>query len=456
MLIVLLILAVAFIVVSTTKFKLHPFLALIFAAIGFGLLSGMPFAEIVSSVNSGFGDIVGHIGLVIVIGCIIGTFLEESGGAYVMAQGIVRLAGKKRVPLAMLIVGCFISIPVYADSGFVILSPLNKAITKKAGVSLACTAIALSLGLTITHCLVPPTPGPVAATAILGADLGLVILIGLIVSAFVAAESYFFVTRYASRTYIDPDPDGEITMEEDDAKDKPSALRSFLPVVPLVLIVFKSISDFPGAPFGEGVAASVLRFVGEPVVALIIGMILSFFLPKKFDRELLSTTGWVGKSLTSAAVIIMITAAGGSFGMILRNSGIADILGESLAGANVGIWLPFIIAAALKSAQGSSTVAIVTTASLIAPMMEALGFVSPVGRALAVMSLCSGAMVMSHVNDSFFWVVTQLSGMNVKTGCKLHGIGTLLGGLTAMLVVWIGYMICRAVPPNWWADVRAA
>lgn len=442
MLIVLLILAVAFIVVSTTKFKLHPFLALIFAAIGFGLLSGMPFAEIVSSVNSGFGDIVGHIGLVIVIGCIIGTFLEESGGAYVMAQGIVRLAGKKRVPLAMLIVGCFISIPVYADSGFVILSPLNKAITKKSGISLACTAIALSLGLTITHCLVPPTPGPVAATAILGADLGLVILIGLIVSVFVAAESYFFVTRYASRTYIDPDPGGEITVEEDDAKDKPSALRSFLPVVvPLVLIVFKSISDFPGAPFGEGVAASVLRFIGEPVVALIIGMILSFFLPKKFDRELLSTTGWVGKSLTSAAVIIMITAAGGSFGMILRNSGIADILGESLAGANVGIWLPFIIAAALKSAQGSSTVAIVTTASLIAPMMEALGFVSPVGKALAVMSLCSGAMVMSHVNDSFFWVVTQLSGMNVKTGCKLHGLGTLLGGLTAMLVVWIGYMI---------------
>ena len=442
MLIVLLILAVAFIVVSTTKFKLHPFLALIFAAIGFGLLSGMPFAEIVSSVNSGFGDIVGHIGLVIVIGCIIGTFLEESGGAYVMAQGIVRLAGKKRVPLAMLIVGSFISIPVYADSGFVILSPLNKAITKKSGISLACTAIALSLGLTITHCLVPPTPGPVAATAILGADLGLVILIGLIVSMFVAAESYFFVTRYASRTYIDPDPDGEITVEEDDAKDKPSALRSFLPVVvPLVLIVFKSISDFPGAPFGEGVAASVLRFIGEPVIAMIIGMILSFFLPKKFDRELLSTTGWVGKSLTSAAVIIMITAAGGSFGMILRNSGIADILGESLAGANVGIWLPFIIAAALKSAQGSSTVAIVTTASLIAPMMEALGFVSPVGKALAVMSLCSGAMVMSHVNDSFFWVVTQLSGMNVKTGCKLHGLGTLLGGLTAMLVVWIGYMI---------------
>ncbi|HCZ22205.1 MAG TPA: gluconate transporter [Rikenellaceae bacterium] len=442
MLVVLLILAVAFIVVSTTKGKVHPFLALIFAAIGFGLLSGMPFEEIVGSVNEGFGDIVGHIGLVIVIGCIIGTFLEESGGAYVMAQGIVRLAGKKRIPLAMLIVGCFISIPVYADSGFVILSPLNRAITKKSGISLACTAIALSLGLTITHCLVPPTPGPVAAAAILGADLGLVILIGLIISVFVAAESYFFVTKYAAKTYIDPDPNGEITVEEDNSKDAPSAIRSFMPVViPLVLIVLKSISDFPGAPFGEGVTADVLDFIGEPVIALLIGMVLSFFLPKKFERELLSTTGWVGKSLTSAAVIIMITAAGGSFGMVLRNSGIADILGESLAGANFGIWLPFVIAAALKSSQGSSTVAIVTTASLIAPMMDVLGFVTPIAKAFAVMSLCSGAMVMSHVNDSFFWVVSQLSSMNVKTGFKFHGLGTLLAGLTAMIIVWIGYMI---------------
>lgn len=442
MLIVFLILAVAFIVVSTTKFKLHPFLALIVAAIGFGLLSGMPLNTIVSSVNEGFGDIVGHIGLVIVIGCIIGTFLEESGGAYVMARGIVKLSGERRVPLAMLIVGYFISIPVYADSGFVILSPLNKAITKKAGLSLACTAIALSLGLTITHCLVPPTPGPVAAAAILGADLGLVILLGLIVSIFVAAESYFFVTRYASKTYIDPDPKGEISIDDARQGSAPSALKSFMPVViPLVLIVLKSVSDFPSAPFGEGTFKDVIGFIGEPVMALLVGMVLAFFLPARFEKDLLSTGGWVGKALTSAAVIIMITAAGGAFGMVLRNSGIAEMLGSSLADAKIGIWLPFIIAAALKTSQGSSTVAIVTTASLLAPMMDILGFVSPLAKALSVMSLCAGAMVMSHVNDSFFWVVTQLSGMNIKTGYKLHGLGTLLGGLTAMLAVWVIFMI---------------
>lgn len=442
MLIILLLIAVAFIVISTTKFKLHPFLALLLAALGYGLLSGMPLDSIVSSVNSGFGDIVGHIGIVIVVGCIIGTFLEESGGAYMMARSIVKLAGEKRVTLAMLIVGYFISIPVYADSGFVILSPLNKALTKKAGLSLACTAIALSLGLTITHCLVPPTPGPIAATAILDADLGIVILIGVAVSLVVAATAYLFVIKYASRTYIDPDPDYCVNEMEDKVKDAPSALKSFVPIlVPLMLIILKSVSDFPTAPFGDGWFHKLVGFIGEPVVALLIGMLLSFFLPKKLSLDMLSTSGWVGKSLSSAAVIIMITAAGGSFGMVLRNSGIADVLGTALSGASLGIWLPFIIAAALKTSQGSSTVAIVTTASLISPMMDALGFVSPLAKALAVMSLCSGAMVISHVNDSFFWVVTQLSGMNIKTGYKLHSAGTFLCGLTAMLAVWVAYMI---------------
>ena len=157
MFVVYLLIAIVFIVVSTTKFKLHPFLALIFAALGYGLLSGMEFSDIVASVNNGFGNIVGYIGIVIIIGCIIGTFLEESGGAYIMARSVIRFSGEKRVPLAMLILGYIISIPVYADSGFVILSPLNKALTKRAGLSLACTVIALSLGLTITHCLVTDT-----------------------------------------------------------------------------------------------------------------------------------------------------------------------------------------------------------------------------------------------------------------------------------------------------------
>ena len=436
MLIVLLILAIAFIVISTTKFKLHPFLALIIAAIFYGLFSGIPLDQIIASVNNGFGNTISSIGIVIVIGCIIGTFLEESGGAYVMARSVLKLVGEKRVPLAMLLLGYFISIPVYADSGFVILTPLNRALSKKAGITLAASACALGLGLTITHCLVPPTPGPIAAAGIMGADLGLVILMGITASILPLLIAWLFVTKWATRIYIDPAPEEDDQKIVEKVKDAPSAGKSFLPVViPLMLIVLKSVSSFPSAPFGTGTFAKILGFIGEPVTALLIGMVLAFTLPKKFDKEMLSTTGWVGKALSSAAIIIMITAAGGSFGMILRDSGIADVLGDALSKYNLGIWLPFIIAAALKTAQGSSTVSIITTASIIAPLMTVMGFVSPLEKAVLVTALCSGAMIVSHVNDSFFWVVTQMSGMNVKTGYKLHTLGTLLCGFGAMLTM---------------------
>ena len=442
MLIILLIAAIAFIVISTTKFKLHPFLALIIAAIGYGLCAGIPLDKIISSVNNGFGSTVSSIGIVIVVGCIIGTFLEESGGAYVMARSVLKLVGEKRVPLAMLILGYFISIPVYADSGFVILTPLNRALSKKAKITLASSACALGLGLTITHCLVPPTPGPIAAAGIMEADLGLVILTGIAASILPLLVAWLFVTKWASRTYIDPSPNETDADIEKKVAEAPSAARSFLPIiVPLVLIVLKSLSSFPSAPFGTGTFAKIIGFIGEPVTALLIGMVLTFTLPKKFDREMISSTGWVGKALTSAAIIIMITAAGGSFGMILRDSGIADVLGDSLSSLNLGIWLPFLIAAALKTAQGSSTVAIITTASIIAPLMGVMGFVAPLEKAILVTALCSGAMVVAHVNDSFFWVVTQMSGMSIKTGYKLHTLGTLLCGLTAMLPMCLLYAI---------------
>src|SRR5574344_922326 len=222
MLIILLLVAIIFIVISTTKFKLHPFLALLFAAIGFGLFSGMPLSEIITSVNNGFGNTVGSIGIVIVLGCIIGTFLEESGGAYIMARSMMRLAGEKRVPLVMLVLGYFISIPVFADSGFVILTPLNKALSKKAKITLAASAIALSLGLTITHCLVPPTPGPIAAAGILGADLGMVILTGLVASIFPFLIALLFVTRYATKIYIDPSPNEDENKIVEKVKKAPS------------------------------------------------------------------------------------------------------------------------------------------------------------------------------------------------------------------------------------------
>ncbi len=437
LLIILIILSVLLIVVATSKFRVHPFLALLFVALFFGLASGMPLDTIVQSINDGFGKTIGSIGIVIIAGVIIGTFLEQSGGAYAMANRILKLTGKKQVPLTMSIIGYFVSIPVFADSGFVILSPLNKALSKEAKISLAGSASALVLGLSVTHVLVPPTPGPIAAAGILEADLGMVIMLGVLTSIPVLLVGWLYASKIASRLYIDPDPEISPAEIEEKLKTAPSAFKSFIPILlPIFLIVLKSVSDFPTTPFGTGMSKEIIGFIGNPVVALMIGILIAFTLPKKFDTKMLSTTGWVGKALQNAAIIILITGAGGAFGMVLRNSGIADVMGESLSGMKIGILLPFLIAAAIKSAQGSSTVSLITTASLIAPMMVSLGFDSTMARALVVLSIGAGSLVVSHANDSMFWIFTQMTNMTVKQGFRIHTLGTLVIGCAAALIIW--------------------
>lgn len=437
-LITLLLLSVLFIVLSTTQLKLHPFVALLLAAFGFGLLSGMPLDSIVKSITDGFGATLGYIGIVIIAGTIIGKFLEKSGGAYTMAESILKITGKKNVPFAMSIIGYIVSVPVFCDSGFVILSPLNKALSKNAKISLAGSAIALSLGLYATHTMVPPTPGPIAAAGILQADLGQVILLGLVVSIPALMVGWLFSIKVASRIYIDPAPELSETQIQKKMAEAPAAYKAFIPIVlPIILIVLKSIADFPTNPFGEGMLKVIFGFIGHPVTALLIGVIIAFTLPKKFDKKMLSSSGWVGEALTTGAIIILITGAGGSFGRVLQNSEIADVLGKNIANANLGMWLPFLIAAAIKSAQGSSTVAIITAASLMAPLMDSLGFDSAFGRSITVIAIGAGAMVVSHVNDSYFWIVSQLSNMDVKTGYKLQTVGTLVEGVTAATIVWV-------------------
>ena len=438
LLILLIVLSVVLIVIATSRFKVHPFLALLFIAVFFGLASGMPLASIVESVNDGFGKTIGSIGIVIIAGVIIGTFLEQSGGAYAMASRILKITGKKQVPLTMSIIGYFVSIPVFADSGFVILSPLNKALSKEAKISLAGSASALVLGLSVTHVLVPPTPGPIAAAGILEADLGLVIMLGILTSIPVMLSGWLYASRIASRVFIDPDPEISPAEIKEKLKTAPSAFKSFVPILlPIFLIVLKSVAEFPTTPFGTGMMKEIVSFIGNPVIALMIGILIAFTLPRKFDRAMLSTTGWVGKALQNAAIIILITGAGGAFGMVLRNSGIAEVMGDSLAGMKIGILLPFLIAAAIKSAQGSSTVSLITTASLVAPMMISLGFDSNMARALVVLSIGAGSLVVSHANDSMFWIFTQMSNMSVRQGFRIHTLGTLVLGCSAALVIWI-------------------
>lgn len=433
--------AVLLIIWMTTRLKVHPFLVLLIVSMGYGAFAGMSLESLVSAVNEGFGRTMGKIGLIIVLGVMIGAFLEHTGGARAIAEKTLSWIGSKRIPLAMGVLGYIVSIPVFADSGFMLLDPLGKSMSRKTGVSITGAAIALGLGLMVSHTLVPPTPGPIAAAGILGADLGLVILFGLPVSLLALAVSVWFASRVASKTFIAPKPlvESETRLDarpDPDTEYRPSFFLALLPIAaPILLIVLKSV-------FGNQSALQTgfsvwIDFFGEPVIALMIGLLLCLFLPRKLNTHMLASDGWVGKAIRDSASILLITGAGGIFGTVLQESGIAETLGNRLVTYNLGIFLPFVLAAVLKTAQGSSTVALITAASILFPMMPALGLETEVQKALAVVALGAGSSVISHANDSFFWVVTQMSGMDVRTGYKLFGGGTFLLGTSAAIGVFI-------------------
>lgn len=433
----LLFIAIVFIILLTSRFQWHPFIALLIVSLGYGFAVGLSTEELIQSLQDGFGTTLGSIGMIIVAGLIIGTFVEESGGAHVIANFFVKIFGAKRIHWAIGCMGYLISIPVFADSGFVILTPLNKALTKKLGVSLAGTAIALGIGLTAAHTMVPPTPGPLAAAAIIGADLGWVIFIGLITSGVGLLVGIPFAKRMGNKIYIEPDSLSESDVIQSQ-EELPSLTRTLLPIlIPLALIVSKAIIQFPGFPMSKGPIIAVIDFVGHPIIALLIGVFFAIRIPKKRDSNRLSEKGWVGKAIKGSATILLITAAGGAFGKVIQASGVHLSVEPLLKTLPLGIALPFLIAALIKTAQGSSTVAIVTTASIVFPILTALELTSTIDKALVVVAIGAGATVISHANDSFFWVVTQFSNMTVPQGYRLHSMATLLLGLTALATLFI-------------------
>ncbi|MDH5396653.1 MAG: GntP family permease [Cyclobacteriaceae bacterium] len=434
--ILIIILTLAVIITAIMKFDIHPFLALFVGAIGYGLVSGMSPELILTSVSDGFGGVLGKIGLLILLGVIIGTFLEKTGGAFVIAQKVLSYIGEKAVMLAMMISGYILSIPVFGDSTFIMLNPISKSLSFKGKVPYAAVTIALTLGATASHSLVPPTPGPIAAAGILNANLGMVIMWGIIISVVSLIPCFFFVRYVVSKVELIPHfADGE---KEQTYAKPPSAKKSFLPIIlPLLLIVLNSIAAYPTHPFGENMFTTILSFVGNPIIALLLGVFVSFTLPAKFDMKLLSSSGWIGDALVIAAPIILITGAGGVFGKMLQNSGIADLVSDNLSGASWGLLLPFLMAMVLKTAQGSSTVALITTASIMAPLLPSLGLDSEMLRVFTVLSIGAGATAISHANDSFFWVMTQMTGMNIKQGNQTHSIGTFILACTAITVIYL-------------------
>lgn len=434
------------IVVATTRFKVHPFLALIVTAYAMGLCGGLTPAQTVAALTGGFGKTIGYIGIVIACGCIIGMVLEKSGCALVMAGTMLRLIGRTRSVLAMSLTGALVSIPVFCDSGYVILSPLNRSLARQTGLSLGTFAVALSMGLYATHCLVPPTPGPIATAGEVGADIGTVILLGLVVVVPIIATTYAYAQFAGRRIFVDPHV-GEEAHAADAAEDRPAhgAFAAFSPILfPVLLIALKSIADLPGRPFGEGPARTVLGMLGDPNGALLLGVLLAWIVVR---RQGLATFGtWCGDGLRDAGTIILITAAGGALGGVLRETPMARLVSDNLASLDLGslsILLPFLVAAGLKTAIGSSTVAMITTASLVAHLLPSMGLAGGAGPALVTLAIASGSMMVSHVNDSYFWVITQMSGLSVSQGYRLITVASAIAGLTGIATVVLLSLLLR-------------
>ncbi len=431
--VIALVVVVVLMVVAAGKYNFHPFLSLLLAGIVMGFVGGLNESEITDILMNGFGKTLGSIGVIIAFGTIIGAYLEKSGGAKTLANWALKVIGKNRSVLAMNITGFIVSIPVYCDSGFIILSSLNKAISKKTKIPLVVLGVSLAAGLYATHVFVPPTPGPLAATAALDADLGLVIMLGLVIAIPVSLVGFLWATFIENKIKIKTP---EVLVDEPSTEKIPKTGLAFAPIiVPIVLIALKSISNYPTHPFGEGTITAIVNFIGNPVIALFIGVFLAFNLKGKNTKE--THSNWVTSGLKEAGIIILITGAGGAFGAILRAAGIGEIIGSSFSNLEIGLLLPFLIAAVLKTAQGSSTVSIITTAAIIAPVLGSFGLDSSLGRALSVLSIGAGAMTVSHLNDSFFWVVAQFSEMDTATALKSQTVATLFQGLTGIIIVMI-------------------
>jgi GntP family gluconate:H+ symporter len=450
-LLLVILLGILFIVFATAKLKLHPFLSLLIASFGVGIGANLPLEKLLTAISDGFGGLMGNIGIVIVAGTIIGLIMEKSGAALKMAEVVLRIVGEKHPQLAMSLIGGIVSIPVFCDSGYVILSSLKKSLARRAKVPLASMAVALATGLYATHTLVPPTPGPIAAAGNIGASqyLGTVILFGLIICIPVILVGYLWATKVAVKIQIEGEDQPEGSQDISQAFTQlPSTFLSFFPILlPLLLIGLGSVVTFMEL---KGSFATFLTFIGSPIVALLFGVLASFLLipnalrlsSEKVDQPL---TTWVDEAIRSAGPILLITGAGGAFGSVIKATPVANLIksfaqGDLFSGVFF-ILFPFLIAAALKTAQGSSTAALVITSALMAPLLPEVGITGAIPLTLVVMAIGAGAMVVSHVNDSYFWVVTQFSNMKVTDAYKAQTMATLLQGVTAIIATFILWLI---------------
>jgi len=426
------------------RFRLHPFLAILGVSVVLGIVAGIPLTSIPGVLGAGFSGIFTGIGIVVIFGVLIGSVLEVSGAAIKIANMVIKLVGKRSPTLSFMIMGWIVAIPVYCDSGFVILNPIRKSLVKRTGVSGIATSVGLGTGLYVSHVLVPFTPGPLMASIMLGlADsLPLVMIVAIVVSIPALVGAFFYATYIGRKKKSRED----LKVIRDDTvksygqlvtkyKKLPNGLLALSPIfVPLLLLVLNSVGTIAG---WTGLGGDVVGFLGRPLIAMFIGLIFAVILllatkkMKDFNPITESTLKTVGPMLC-------VTAAGGVLGQVIIYSNVIEfVMANTGAMHGMGLFFPFLLAAIIKTAQGSSTVAILTTAGVMAPLMAVLGLDSVMMSALTVMAIGAGSMFISHANDSYFWIIAKLSGMSPRHAYLSHTVITFIGGVCCMAGIFI-------------------
>jgi len=430
---------IVLIVLLTTRFKLHAFFALITACFVVGLGLGMPLSDVLATTKTGFGNIIGALGLIIVFGTALGIVLEYTGATLVLANSILRITGQRRAASAMNITGYVVGLPIFCDSGYIVLSSLNKNLAKRTGTAMALMAGSLASGLYAVHCLIPPHPGAAAATATLSADFGLVVLYGMLVAVPTAYIGLVW-SKYASKSLQKETAGGSDEAEDETVVKKlPSVWLSLLPiVVPIVLI---GVRSFMQVGETSSFIAKAFYNIGAPEIALAIGVLLAIAGKRDWKMEDLNTL--MRQAVEKAGDILLIIGAGGAFGALIAQANIAQHLSGDSAISGMGLMFPFLLAAILKTAQGSSSVAIITTATMVLPMLPSLGLDSEAARVFTVLAMGAGSMMVSHANDSYFWVISRFSGVGMPMMLRVFTVATLLMGTVAMAVIYLLYFLIR-------------
>ncbi|MDY0099643.1 MAG: GntP family permease [Bacteroidales bacterium] len=428
---ILVIFSIIAIIILTSRLKMHAFAALFLVSILLAVTT-LPPDKIMSVIRDGFGTTMGSIGLLIILGAIIGVTLDRTGGMISIANYILSKTGTRRSAEAIGLTGFLTGMPIFCDSGFIILSGLAKSFRSKSGVALPFIATVLACSLYSVHCLIPPHPGALAAAGMLDVNVGYLIVTGIFFAIPGALSAYYW-SRWVSRKVSVVDK--EVHADTDELKrDLPPVFLSFLPiVVPLILITVKSLISLVDRD-SISLISKIFNIPGEPVIALSAGAVLAMLLVK--DKSVSSINSVISESVLKAGPILIITASGGMFGMVIRSTGIGETLGSMLSGTSAGIIVPFIIAFLMKTAQGSSTVAIITSASFVAPMLPMLGLDTESGRLFATLSMGAGSMMISHANDSYFWVVNNFGELDINTTLKVYSTSTMIMGIVVFAFIW--------------------